>query len=271
MFWSRKFVRVPFPGKSSNRTCCKTKVETESYNLAIFQFFGSSLNREVLSHSLIRVLCIFLWDAVLYQYSLFVCLFLSCHVSLQYQHFPVTPQSLPSRAERSRFAASVRHGHISVAVYDGDSLILLGMAHVPVAVSVYYICTICCCFIIDVVMVAAVDSAAIIVCCCGYWMCCYHWWLLKLLSLLLWLLNVLLSLFIVVVVVQSAAIIVCCCCSDIIACRSIVLSLRFIQKLNCSRLINYLINVPMTLLYCWFWRTGSVYCHPSGQVFSSEL
>ena len=42
---------------------------------------------------------------------------------------------MPSVAERSRFAAFLQHGYLTIDVYDGDSLLLLGVAKVPLAVS----------------------------------------------------------------------------------------------------------------------------------------
>ena len=50
-------------------------------------------------------------------------------------YFGVEHHSLPSGAERSRFAAFLQHGFLTIDVYDGDSLLLLGVAKVPLAVS----------------------------------------------------------------------------------------------------------------------------------------
>ena len=55
--------------------------------------------------------------------------------SLQISHFNVHLESLPSQTDRSRFAMFLQHGHLTADVYDGDSLILLGVAKVPLAVS----------------------------------------------------------------------------------------------------------------------------------------
>ena len=58
-----------------------------------------------------------------------------CMCCMQTGYFGVHLESLPSRAERLRFAAFLRHGHLVADIYDGDSHILLGVAKVPLAVS----------------------------------------------------------------------------------------------------------------------------------------
>lgn len=56
---------------------------------------------------------------------------------VQVHNFSVHLESLSSRGERSRFAAFLQHGRLLVDVYDGDSLLLLGVAKIPLAVSMY--------------------------------------------------------------------------------------------------------------------------------------
>ncbi len=55
---------------------------------------------------------------------------------MQVHLFKVHLQSLPGRADRLSFASFLQHGHLLMDVYDGDSLILLGVVHVPLTVSV---------------------------------------------------------------------------------------------------------------------------------------
>lgn len=63
----------------------------------------------------------------------------SCYVCIMIQAhwFRVHLESLPTRAERCRFTAFLQHGCMTADVYDGDSLILLGVARIPLAVCDY--------------------------------------------------------------------------------------------------------------------------------------
>ena len=58
------------------------------------------------------------------------------------QHsFTVSHQTLPSKADRSDFISYLQCKHLVIDVYDGDSLIFIGSANIPLKVrtcTVYY-------------------------------------------------------------------------------------------------------------------------------------
>ena len=68
---------------------------------------------------------------------MYVCMYVTLYMTfmIQAHWFRVHLESLPSRAERCRFTAFLQHGCMTADVYDGDSLILLGVARIPLAVS----------------------------------------------------------------------------------------------------------------------------------------
>lgn len=49
--------------------------------------------------------------------------------------YGIDDETLSSVSERSRFTAYLQSGHLWVDVYDGDSLLLLGMAGISLRVS----------------------------------------------------------------------------------------------------------------------------------------
>ena len=60
--------------------------------------------------------------------------FTSIHIRVQ-DWYDVDEGILLSVSERSRFTAYLASGHLWVDVYDGDSLLLLGTAAIPLRVS----------------------------------------------------------------------------------------------------------------------------------------
>ena len=58
------------------------------------------------------------------------------------QHkFTVSHHTLPTKADRSDFISYLQCKHLVIDVYDGDSLIFIGSANVPLKVHVRYIIT----------------------------------------------------------------------------------------------------------------------------------
>ena len=52
------------------------------------------------------------------------------------QHsFPVSHQTLPTKADRSDIITYLQRKHLIIDVYDGDSLIFIGSANIPLKVS----------------------------------------------------------------------------------------------------------------------------------------
>ena len=53
-------------------------------------------------------------------------------------HFPVSHRTLPTKAERSDFIDYLLYKYLVIDVYDGDSLILMGSANIPLKVCMSF-------------------------------------------------------------------------------------------------------------------------------------